>query len=192
VSVANYLSISDFYFLNPEINGNCTNLELGVAYCVEPVGALATYSGYTNTEGPTITVPPATFSSVNTAITSSTGDPGYIATTSLLPQASGTIKGCKTYRNFDSTNDLNECSYIAFAYDVTTDQLLAWNPTLSSNLSTCDFQTGYSYCVLQSAETGEPDVPRQLGNDTNGYSHRELNCLLFTSQYHRGWNGIDL
>jgi hypothetical protein len=154
VSVANYLSLSDFYFLNSEINEDCTNLDLGVAYCVEPVGNIATYSGYKKTGGPIITVPPATFASVNTAIPSNSGDPGYIATTSLLPQASGTVKGCKTYRNYDNTNDLNDCSYIAYAYDVTTNQLLAWNPSLSPNLSTYDFQTGYSYCVLQSGENG--------------------------------------
>ena len=92
VSVANYLSLSDFYFLNPEINENCTNLELGVAYCVEPVGNLATYSGYTKTGDPTITNPPVTFSSVNTAIPPASGDSEYSATTSLLPQASGTGK----------------------------------------------------------------------------------------------------
>lgn len=154
MSVANYISLSDFYFLNPGINENCTNLDLGVAYCVEPVGDIATYSGYTLTRGPTITVSPATFSSVNTAIPTSSGDPGYTATTSLLPTASGTIQGCGVYRNYDSTNGLNDCSYIAYAYDVTIDQLLAWNPSLSSNFSACDFQSGYSYCALQSEETG--------------------------------------
>ena len=181
MSVANSISLSDFYFLNPEINVNCTNLDLGIAYCVEPVGNIATYSGYTVTAGPTITVPPASFSSVNTAIPTTTGDPGYIATTSLLPQASGTIQGCNTYRNYDSTNGLNDCSYIAYAYDVTTDQLLAWNPSLPSNLSTCDFQSGYSYCVLQSTETCESSVRMELGTNTDRSSERDHAGLLFTS-----------
>ncbi|KAI9823660.1 MAG: hypothetical protein M1826_007678 [Phylliscum demangeonii] len=150
VSLATLISLSDFYFLNPEINAQCTNLDLGVAYCVKAVGDITTYANYTMTAGPTITVPPASFSSVNTAIPTSSGDPGFVATTSLLPKASGTIQGCDTYRNYDGQNGLNGCSYIAYAYEVTTDQLLAWNSGLSSNLSACNFLSGYSYCVRQS------------------------------------------
>lgn len=152
MSIANEISLSDLFFLNPQINANCTNLLLGYAYCVEPVGNIATYTGYTKTGGLTITVPPATFSSVNTAIPTTSGDPGYIATTSLLPKASGTVEGCNTYRNYDSKNGLNACSYIAYAYGVTIDRLQAWNPSLSSNLDTCGFQSGYSYCVVQSEQ----------------------------------------
>lgn len=32
------ISLEDFVFLNPSINSNCTNLLLGISYCVEPVG----------------------------------------------------------------------------------------------------------------------------------------------------------
>ncbi|KAF9631767.1 Peptidoglycan-binding lysin domain [Lasiodiplodia theobromae] len=46
VSSQNGIVLSDFYFLNPEIDANCTNLELGKAYCVAPVGTISTYSGY--------------------------------------------------------------------------------------------------------------------------------------------------
>jgi hypothetical protein len=91
----------------------------------------------------------ATFSSVNTAITSATGNPGYTATTSLLPIASGTLNGCKTYRNYDnSTNGVNGCSAIASDYDVTISQLLSWNPSLPSNQTICYFLSGFRYCVL--------------------------------------------
>ena len=146
--MANSISLSDFYILNPEINEKCTNLELGVAYCVEPVGDIQTYPGYTVSGGPTITVPPVTFSSVNTAIPTNTGDPGFIYTSSLLPKASDTISTCDTYLNFnDSSDSRSDCSYNAFANQVTTNQLLEWNPSLSSNLSTCNLQSGYSYCV---------------------------------------------
>lgn len=148
VSVANSISLSDFYLLNPEINQECTNLELGVAYCVEPVGDIQTYPGYTVTGGPTITVPPVTFPSVNTAIPTNTGDPGFVYTTSLLPKASDTISTCDTYMNYnDSTGSRSDCSYNAFANQLTINQLLEWNPSLSSNLSTCNLQSGYSYCV---------------------------------------------
>lgn len=138
-----------FYFLNPEINSNCTNLELGIAYCVEAVGNIATYSGYSTSGGSSITVPPASFSSVNTAIQTSTPT-GYAYTKSLMPTASGTISGCSVYANYNaSINAESDCEYIAFAYQITAEELLEWNPSLSSNLSTCNLQNGYSYCVHQ-------------------------------------------
>jgi hypothetical protein len=147
ISVENSISLPDFYFLNPEVDHNCTNLDLDVAYCVEPVGDISTYPGYTvTTSAPWITVPPATFSSVNTAIPTPSSDPGYVYTTSLLPTASGTVDGCNVYQNYDNADE-SDCSYVAFANQVTTDELLQWNPSLSSNLSNCDLQLGYSYCV---------------------------------------------
>ncbi len=124
VSVANYISLFDFLFLNPKINKNCSNLDLEVAYCVEPVRNLATYSGYTTSAEPTITISSATFSTVNTVISTAISDGGYIAISSLLSKASETIDGCKTYRNHDAINDLNECFYIEYAYGATNDQLV--------------------------------------------------------------------
>lgn len=32
------IALQDFVFLNPSINSNCTDLLLGISYCVEPVG----------------------------------------------------------------------------------------------------------------------------------------------------------
>ncbi|KAL8789409.1 MAG: hypothetical protein Q9213_001166 [Squamulea squamosa] len=153
VSVANYISLSDLYFLNPEINANCTNLDLGIAYCVEPVGDIHTYPGYTTTTGgPSITVTPVTFASVNTAITTPTPRAGFHPTPSYLPQAPGTLSSCYTYHNYNSSHK-NDCSFIAFLSDITTDQLISWNPSLSSNLSSCSLQAGYSYCTAQSSAT---------------------------------------
>jgi hypothetical protein len=96
------------------------------------------------------------------------------------------------YRNYDSTNGLNDCSYVAYAYDVTIDQLLAWNPSLSSNFSACDFQPGYSYCVLQSKETGKPSVRMELAINTDRSSDRDHARLLLTNQCHGAWNGTNL
>ena len=149
VSVANYIPLSDFYFLNPETNPNCSNMDLGVAYCVEPVGNIRRYPGYTLTSGaPNITVPPVTFSPVTTAIITTTPNSGFVYKPSYLTMAPGTISGCYSYRNYNSSFE-QDCSYVAFAYRVTTDKLLEWNPSLSANLSTCSLQPGYSYCVQQ-------------------------------------------
>lgn len=98
VSIANLISLDDFYFLNPEINKDCTNLDLGVAYCVQPVGTITTYSGYTYTSSALITVPAATFPSVNTAITIPGNNPGYVATSPLSVAApSATDKIMSSY-----------------------------------------------------------------------------------------------
>jgi hypothetical protein len=77
-------------------------------------------------------------------------------------------------------------------YDVTTAQLLAWNPSLSPNLRTCDFQPGYSYCVLLAAETGKSSVRMEWAINTDHSSDRDHACLLFTNQCHGAWNGINL
>lgn len=160
ISVANGLTLADFFFLNPSIDQNCTNLLLGVAYCVAPVGDITTYPGYPTTTrtGPwaTITIPPVTFDPVNTAITTPTGNPGYEATRSLLPTASGTIPDCAEYRNFDGANaDLNSCGYVAYAYDVTVEKLYEWNPSLAETTDECALQAGFSYCV-EPADSGTP------------------------------------
>lgn len=46
ISLANGISLSNFYFLNPTINSTCGNLWTNYAYCVEAVGNIETYSGY--------------------------------------------------------------------------------------------------------------------------------------------------
>ena len=148
MSVANGITLYDFYFLNPEINANCTNLLLNVSYCVQPVGTITSYSNYTTSSGThqSITVAPNTFSSVNTAIPTSTTVAGFDWEPTFLPHASGTSDDCAWYANYSSTVPV-DCTDIAEEYAITTDQLLSWNPSLSSDLSSCSLQSGYSYCV---------------------------------------------
>ncbi|PCG89476.1 hypothetical protein PENOC_106380 [Penicillium occitanis (nom. inval.)] len=148
VSVANSISITDFYFLNPEIDANCTNLELDEAYCVAAVGDISTYSGYPTTT-PLFTVTTASFPTVDTSIPTPTSNPGYIYVPRYLPTAPGTLSGCKSYRNYDNTTfNVNSCEIIAWLNEVTADNFLAWNPSLDSNVTTCYLQPGYSYCTL--------------------------------------------
>lgn len=155
VSVYNFIALSDFYFLNPEINSNCTNLDLGEAYCVQAVGSISTYSGY-SVKGPAITLSTPLSTSSPTS-TSSQPFTGTVATGSALPTASGTITNCYSYRNYTSegrttTNtsiSLNDCAYIAYSYNVEISDLEAWNPSLSN--SSCSLQPGFSYCVQLTA-----------------------------------------
>ncbi|KAJ5177081.1 uncharacterized protein N7482_002958 [Penicillium canariense] len=109
------------------------------------------------------------------SIPTSTSNPGYIYTPTYLPTAPGTLTGCTSYRNytgptalifdtttFNTTLDvdytiLNVCAMVAMLYQVTVDQLIEWNPSLSNDTSTCALQPGYSYCVLESADSKTTD-----------------------------------
>jgi hypothetical protein len=41
----------------------------------------------------------------------------------------------------------NTCRYIAASNNITGDELLTWNSSLSTNQSACNLAVGYSYCV---------------------------------------------
>lgn len=148
LSTANGISLEDFFFLNPEVNRDCTNLMLAEAYCVAPVGTISTYPGWTTTGvWASITVPPATFSFVNTTIATRTSNPGFIYTPSYLPIAPGTNQNCKYYENYNNDTDLNSCTTIASLYWLKLADFLSWNPSLSSDRAKCALQPGFSYCV---------------------------------------------
>lgn len=150
ISVKKSISLSDLYFLNPEINANCTNLLRGLSYCVEPVGCISTYANYTT--GATSVNPCLSLPAPTTCFRPLTGYP----TTSLmagnvsfsratqtatsawvptpiptLPPAPGTISGCAFYQNYFVINEtisggpltVNECSYIAQSWEVQVSDL---------------------------------------------------------------------
>lgn len=146
VTLAQSISLADFYFLNPEIDENCSNLQLGKAYCVRPVGSLTSYPNYTITGILPITVSPAIFSSVSTAIPTSTNDPGYkYIEPPLLPTAPDTIPGCYLYQNPPYFTTL--CRDLALDNDISGEDLLEWNPSLAKDMANCTLTSTYSYCV---------------------------------------------
>ena len=140
--------MNDFYFLNPQINHNCSNLWSNTSYCVQPVGNIQTYSGY-----PTPT--PGTIFPKPTPPPTSAFPP--VVTDALSTTAPGTIEGCQEYENAfsesvasivgQSLDYLNSCDLWAADSGVSVDDLLAWNPSLSS--ANCTLQPGNSYCVLK-------------------------------------------
>lgn len=157
------ISLKDFYFLNPEVYTNCTNLDLGVAYCVQSVGSIANYTGYSTSYFFTLTS--ANYST--TTLTTATAYPTPIITAaSQLPIASGSATDCSEYRNYEPipaivdqsqgtdaalfTSLVNNCSYIVSMYSLDLDTFLGLNPTLSND--SCALQSGYSYCLYEGAE----------------------------------------
>lgn len=125
------------------MDSTCSNLWANTSYCVAPVGNIETYSGYTTTTAATTFTRP---------VTTTDFVPSPVQTPALQPTASGTTSDCFAYENaFDATSrvkDLsaaNSCSAWANFANVTVEQLVQWNPSLSA--SNCVFQAGNSYCV---------------------------------------------
>ncbi|CAP64831.1 uncharacterized protein PODANS_5_3800 [Podospora anserina S mat+] len=145
ISLKFSISVDGFYFLNPNLDKNCTNLWKDTAYCVKPVGNIVTYPGYKT-------------STATTSFTRPTPQPtasaAPIPIPTLHPKAPGTVNECFLHRNawessFMANNPLfaggNNCTSWASVGDVTIQQLLEWNPSLSA--TKCEFKPGSSYCV---------------------------------------------
>lgn len=143
------LTTTDFYFLNQGLDESCSNLQLGTAYCVKPVGDITTYPGY-EVEGPSTSFTRPPTSTI----------PVIIPTDTLRPHAPDTLDSCATYSNavnlpaFEEAfgywpwfDDSNRCEYFAAQYHVSIDNLREWNPSLSDE--ECMFELDYSYCVVK-------------------------------------------
>ncbi|KAJ5218703.1 uncharacterized protein N7498_000802 [Penicillium cinerascens] len=153
ISLKYTISLSDFYFLNPQVDSSCSNLWANTSYCVKAVGNIATYSGY----------PVTTASYTFTKLPSTTYTPTPVATASLQPTASGTIADCSLYQNAFGSNvanvtSLNACYIWAVVAGVAVDDLLRWNPSLSPE--NCVFESEYSYCII-SGETTTSTLPHE-------------------------------
>ncbi|KAK3332585.1 hypothetical protein B0T19DRAFT_439410 [Cercophora scortea] len=197
------VSPSMFVAWNPNINVVCSNLLglVGDYICLSRPDGLLT---------PNITLPSAAVPATATAW------PTFVPTpTPQLPLAPGTVTGCTSYRNYKDTTvydnfyqpkipldtDLaNNCYFVAAFYDITFDQLQAWNPSLNgTDTSNCTFAAGYSYCV-ENGNTplpGPTDLRACLDTDPTlipsstiatydcfteikGYDNGSLDCTLLT------------
>lgn len=157
------ISLSDFTFLNPDINPNCTNLFAQESYCVEPVGDINSYPGYGGvTPLGNLTGTAGSFSSFSAATYIPTLFAGYNRTL-----ANGTVTTCSDYLNgADYQEDLtgtfyaSNCQLAASVYGITVANLVVWNPSLDSNASSCAFDATAWYCAGYGGDY--PD----LANDT--------------------------
>lgn len=173
ISISQSISLRDFYFLNPELNAECTNLLLGLAYCVKAVGQISTYSGYPSSSQA------YSLTSISFSTTTSSLSAVPVRTTLLasLPTASGTSPDCKAYVNYVPvpslpdqsqsndisviTNLINSCDYIVSAWDVDISDFLSWNPSLSEGTS-CALAPNYKYCALNTTSSNRRCTFRRL------------------------------
>lgn len=175
ISIRQNIALRDFYFLNPGIDANCTNLWLDTSYCVEAVGDINTYSRYPYSTS-------AIYSLTSSAYVTTTANVTSIAPSVTpivaLPLAPGTNSGCDAYVEYKApdpfrdqsesedvrlvTEHMNSCDFASSAYPVSLVDFLSWNPSLAS-ISPCYLQAGYSYCALnKTSYIGEPKQPLPL------------------------------
>ncbi|KAF2994019.1 hypothetical protein E8E14_001179 [Neopestalotiopsis sp. 37M] len=150
------ISLVDFLILNPEVNENCTNLYAFESYCMEPVGDISNYEGA-----------PGYISSV---AWTTTVDPSSLPTATYIPDqyvsevityANGTRTDCATYisgadyqKDLSNTTFVSNCDLALTVFGITYADLTVWNPSLASfDVSECEFNESYNYCVTWSSLT---------------------------------------
>ncbi|KAF7921202.1 uncharacterized protein EAE98_008628 [Botrytis deweyae] len=171
VSIQQSISLIDFYFLNPNINSNCTNIIAGESYCVEAVGSISTYTSSqkaTITANPCLQASPPSTCLLPIDITLYPSAPYWSEGASVVgnktikwldPVASDTIPTCYEYREYYSLNttnttflklerDINKCDWVAGIEEITLANFLSWNPSLAAQDPTnCTLSPGYRYCI---------------------------------------------
>ncbi|KAJ5109961.1 hypothetical protein N7532_002606 [Penicillium argentinense] len=130
------ISRSDFLFLNPELNTQCTNLQKKVYYCVQAVGDISTYSGHPGSTSDN-------FSKVSmTSVPSSVPRPDYSGALKnnshpVVQLATDTRKDCYDYMWLDNTTDnaLADCWTMAMTNEISAEDFILWNPSLEKKSS---------------------------------------------------------
>ncbi|KAH6655548.1 hypothetical protein BKA67DRAFT_657480 [Truncatella angustata] len=147
IATKNGITLSDFYFLNPEIDSNCTNLWADASYCVAPVGTITTYDGYYGSSTASNTGTPTT---LNTATLSTVSAATYAAPTATgFPLANLSIASC--YAVFQNSYGSIYCEAVTKMYSVALADFLRWNPSILNgadyDAETCVLQNATAYCA---------------------------------------------
>nr|OQO19694.1 hypothetical protein B0A51_12067 [Rachicladosporium sp. CCFEE 5018] len=152
------IALSDFYFLNPEINStSCNNLFLGYSYCVQAIGSINTYPGYGGSPtNPCIggssvrestcyatTYPTAsayTFPVINETASANTSSTSYssVAVTpmSAYPTQSGKPLATLTPHQDGMVSGSGDgCYDIASRWSIALSDLYAWNAAFKGDCS---------------------------------------------------------
>ncbi|KAJ5664447.1 hypothetical protein N7507_005178 [Penicillium longicatenatum] len=151
---------NDLMFLNPQIDSGCTNLWLGNSYCVEPVGNVKTYSGYSNNGTATYTQLSATIQANNTMTANRTT---RLVLSLFLSLPNALIKG-----------SLISYSYYSWATNTTTTAFTSTNGTIQSMLS--------SYTLCDEADEAfnitDGDLTQEMYEDEAWMSEYQRVCYI--------------
>ncbi|KAL6228628.1 hypothetical protein BDW75DRAFT_246522 [Aspergillus navahoensis] len=144
IAMANGISVSDFLFLNPEVDSNCTNLYKDYSYCVQPVGKIETYLGY---RGSTAEASPTVYYVTHTTwsdmpVATNLTSWALIVTPTAAPLANRTRLDCAEYEeNYDGAIP---CDWIARGVNFL--DFISWNPSLDPY--DCSLTNNTRYCTL--------------------------------------------
>ncbi|KKK21518.1 hypothetical protein P175DRAFT_0554941 [Aspergillus ochraceoroseus IBT 24754] len=148
---AQWITLTDFDFLNPEIDSNCPNLWAGQSYCVEAVGDISTYSGYvTGTSTTTTSIWYVTSTSIawTDFATATPVTYNITSTTSSYPLTSGSLEKC--FKVFDNTYGNIRCYDAASLFRVSIANFVLWNPSVLNgqnySITGCTLQNETQYC----------------------------------------------
>ncbi|KAK3946802.1 hypothetical protein QBC32DRAFT_248799 [Pseudoneurospora amorphoporcata] len=193
ISIRQNIALPDFYFLNPGIDANCTNLWLDTSYCVKAVGDINTYSGYPYSTSAIYSLTSSAYVTTTTNVTTTAPSVTPIV---ALPLAPGTKAGCDAYVEYKApdpyrdqsesedvrlvTEHMNSCDFASSAYPVSLDDFLSWNPSLAS-ISPCYLQPGYSYCAFDKTSYIVPIPASLCVNITTAYPGTVSTCSCFTT-----------
>ncbi|KAF1947370.1 hypothetical protein EJ02DRAFT_440227 [Clathrospora elynae] len=192
VTIKHRILLSDFVFLNPSLNENCTKLLLDISYCVDQY--FPGRPGY-HTPGPTgLPFTKVTFTP--------TGSAKKIPTSERLPFGKDTREDCSRY--FDASQMQTDISGTSFrhqgdlataVFSVELSELLTWNPKPGNDTeaSSCSFKPGVRYCgrfyfdLPPSVEGPSLEFPIREGYDTNytefGDVFKDFTCEDFLFVY---------
>jgi len=142
------ITFSVLIALNPSINSACTNLLLGLDYCVAPVNGTFVATPST-TLAPSLSANTAsTFSiSSSTSSQSSTVTTATTTATPIFPAAPGPTTADTTSQcsNWHVVESGDYCYALEQTYSISFAQFETWNPAVDS---ACDnLWVGYAYCV---------------------------------------------
>ncbi|KAK4164085.1 hypothetical protein QBC43DRAFT_211865 [Cladorrhinum sp. PSN259] len=195
ISIRQNIALRDFYFLNPGIDANCTDLWLDTSYCVKAVGDINTYKGYPYSTSAIFTLTSSAYVTTTSTLTRAVPSVTPIV---ALPLAPGTKSNCAAYVQHAPvdpftdesesenirlvTEAINSCDFASSGYPVFLSDFLSWNPSLAS-LSPCYLQPGYSYCALNSTSGAPPDPPtnRLCLSVAGPYPGTIATCSCFTT-----------
>ncbi|KAI0364298.1 hypothetical protein BV20DRAFT_1125711 [Pilatotrama ljubarskyi] len=195
------ISLSDFRTWNPEVNAQCTNIVLGLAYCVDgppptssPIAPGTITTGcdtyYTVQSGDTCAVMEnqfgVTFDQIrqwNPEIDSNCANiqPGLGYCVAGPAAGSGTItpsQGCTAYYTVQPGDS---CPVIEAQFDITFAEIQAWNPEINNDCS--NILGGVQYCVAgpppgTTSTTSAAPAPTGSGTITPGQGCKEYYTVV--------------
>ena len=139
----NTISIDLFLAINPSLDSQCTNLFVGLAYCVFPTADWnATASASSGSSAPP-----------------TTSSLAYVS--APAPTPSGTTAKCYKYHTVVSGD---YCSLIESEYGITMAQLVAWNTDLKDDCS--NLLLGEAYCVQGDSTSNGAKVAAAVATPT--------------------------